>query len=70
MSQVIAELNQKIVDESIQYLVTAATDRADESDVIRMVANIVECTGGYLDACSLCGAMPMTTNCNNAGCDK
>lgn len=69
MNYTIEDLNKKIVQECIDYLVVASDSRVSQSDVIRMVANIVECTGGHLDACSLCGAMPMSVNCNNAGCD-
>lgn len=68
MNATMQELNQKIIEECIQYLVTAADGRVAESDVIRMVAEIVECSGGQLDACSSCGAMPMESKCNNARC--
>lgn len=30
---------------------------------------LLENCGVELDGCSHCGAMPMDTNCNNAGCD-
>lgn len=64
------EINQKITEECIDYFVIATQDRVSREDVIRHIADIVESTGGSIDACSRCGAMPMTTNCNNAGCDK
>ena len=34
------------------------------------VISLLEDLGVEIDACSHCGAMPMTTNCNNAGCDE
>lgn len=39
---------------------------------LSQLATIVELSGGTLpmDVCSLCGASPMTTNCNNGGCDE
>ena len=70
MNDAIAAINEKIIEECISYLVIASETRIAESDVIRMVAEIVQCSGGTIDACSLCGAMPMNTNCNNAGCDQ
>ena len=70
MDTILQDINQKIVGECIDYLVVASDALISRSDVIRMVANIVECTGGELDACSNCGAMPLTVNCNNAGCDR
>jgi hypothetical protein len=30
---------------------------------------LLENCGVELDGCSCCGAMPMNTDCNNAGCD-
>lgn len=68
MNTTIQEINQKIIEECIDYLVIAVNGNVAESDVVRMVAEIVECSGGQLDACSSCGAMPMESNCNNARC--
>lgn len=68
MNTAIQAINQKIIEECIDYLVVAVNGNVAESDVIRMVAEIVECSGGQLDACSSCGAMPMGSNCNNARC--
>lgn len=68
MNATIQAINDKIIEECIDYLVIAANGNVAESDVIRMVAEIVECSGGQLDACSSCGAMPMESNCNNARC--
>ena len=32
------------------------------------VIQLVQDLGAEIDACSICGAIPMNTNCNNAGC--
>ena len=69
MSLTIAEIDEALLEANIDWLRLVATSRASEREVIKHIANIVELTGGFIDACSLCGAMPMTTTCNNAGCD-
>lgn len=68
MDATIQALNEKLIEECIEYLTIASEGRIEQSDVIRMVAEIVECSGGQLDACSSCGAMPMGSNCNNSRC--
>lgn len=68
MNQQIALINERITEECIEWLVTASQGRVDRSEVIAHVAEIVECSRGTIDACSHCGSMPMTTNCNNANC--
>lgn len=68
MNNTIAALNTKIIEECVDYLVLAANGNVATRDVVRMVANIVECSGGQLDACSSCGRMPMESICNNARC--
>lgn len=70
MNQTIAEIDQALLEANIGWLEIVASGRVPTSEVIKHIASIVELTGGFLDACSMCGAMPMTVNCNNAGCDK
>lgn len=41
----------------------------DEPAIKAGLIELLEGFGLELDACHICGAMPMTTNCNNAGCD-
>lgn len=69
MNRLIADLNRQIVEECIDYFVIATQGRLEREDVVRHIADIVNCTGGDIDACHHCGAMPLTVNCNNAGCD-
>lgn len=40
----------------------------EEDDQAAIIALLQNC-GVEFDGCSHCGAMPMDTNCNNAGCD-
>lgn len=47
--------------EQVNYLVAIGAD--EEAD--KLVDQIVE----QYDGCTLCGSIPMTTSCNNAGCD-
>ena len=38
-------------------------------DIMPSLIELLEGFGIELDACSHCGAMPMNSNCNNAGCE-
>jgi hypothetical protein len=69
-NQTIKDINKRIVEEVIEWFVLIGDNRASRDEVIAKVALLVECVDDGIDACSHCGAMPMTTNCNNAGCDK
>lgn len=48
-------------------------DECDEdyfdTDQRASVISLLEDLGVEIDACGICGAQPMNTNCNNAGCD-
>jgi len=48
-------------------------DSLSENEAIQTVAYLIELSKGSIpdgvDLCTICGNMPMTTNCNNAGCD-
>ena len=40
---------------------------------VEIMPSLIELLEGFgieLDACHICGAMPMTTDCNNANCDN
>ena len=40
-----------------------------DEEIMPSLIELLQGFGLELDACSICGAMPMNTNCNNAGCD-
>lgn len=44
-------------------------DIEDSPEAKAGIISLLEDLGVEIDACSNCGAMPMTTYCNNAGCD-
>lgn len=43
-------------------------DIEDSPEAMASIISLLEDLGVEIDACSNCGAVPMTTNCNNAGC--
>ena len=60
------------IQEQIDYL---RDDTTSEEEFYQSLCYIVELCAGkelsnYIDVCSICGSAPMTTNCNNAGCDE
>ncbi len=44
-------------------------DIEDSPEAMASIISLLEDLGVEIDACSNCGAMPMNTNCNNAGCN-
>lgn len=44
-------------------------DIEDTDEARSGIIDLLEQFDICIDACSHCGAMPMNTNCNNAGCD-
>jgi hypothetical protein len=43
-------------------------DIENDADTRRGIISLLEDFGVSIDACSGCGEIPMTTNCNNARC--
>ena len=45
-------------------------DIEDSPEAVAGIISLLEDLGAEIDACSRCGSMPMTPNCNNAVCDE
>lgn len=62
--------NLKLIDVALDVLHTVSdkADILDREEFNRVIVDLIEATGGEIDGCSLCGSIPMTTNCNNARC--
>ena len=59
--------NQQILAEA---MIDQFIDENDlDAEIMPSLIELLEGFGLLLDACHICGAMPMTTDCNNAGCD-
>lgn len=54
-----------------QELMDMLTEGSSDPQLTQaLMVELINEFGGQIDGCSICGSIPMNTNCNNAGCDS
>jgi hypothetical protein len=61
-----SKFNDLVEQKIVEFL--DAYDLDDDNETRQGIIALLQNVGVEFDGCSSCGAMPMTTNCNNSRC--